>query len=176
MTASRLRDLVLLPIALVVVVLEDVVWAGLMLLLKALNTQPQLRRLGAWLGTLPGWAALPLFLLLEILGRVGEFWAIALFVQGHMTAGVAVYLTVRLVGTLLAVFVYQSCAASLLRYAWFAALIRWLSRVKHWAIGLIAPWRARLRTALSTARSRIAWRIAALRRAYAITRFRNPRD
>mgnify|MGYP006949115674 CR=1 FL=1 len=176
MTASRLRDLVLLPIALVVVVLEDVVWAGLMVLLKTLNNLPEIRRLGAWLGTLPGWAALPLFLLLEVLGRIGEFWAFALLVQGHTGAGVTVYLTVRLVGTLLAVFVYQSCAGALLHYTWFAALVQRLGQIKHWAIGLIAPWRNRLRTSLGNARSRIAWRLAALRRAYAITRFRNPRE
>ena len=176
MNAARLRDLVLLPIALVVVVLEDVVWAGLMVLLKALNNLSHVRRLGAWLGTLPGWAALPLFLVLEILGRLGEFWAFALLVHGHMTAGVTVYLTVRLIGTLLAVFVYQSCAAALLRYAWFATLVRWFGRIKHWAIDLIAPWRAWLRTVLGNTRSRIAWRLSALRRAYAISRFRNPRD
>ena len=176
MNASRLRDLALLPIALLVVVAEDIVWAGLMVLLRVLNNLPQVRRLGAWLGTLPGWAALPLFLLLEVLGRVGEFWAFALLVQGHMTAGVTVYLSVRLIGTLLAVFVYQSCAASLLRYTWFAALVRWFGRIKHWSIDLIAPWRAWLRSTLGNARSRIGWRLAALRRIHAITRFRNPRD
>jgi hypothetical protein len=176
MTLNRFRDLLLLPIALVVVVLEDVVWAGLILLLRGLNALPPVRRLSAWLGGLPGWVALPLFLVLEVLGRIGEFWAFALLVQGHVTAGVLVYLGVRVVSTLAAVFVYQACAPALLHYAWFAATVAWLGRVKHWAIERIAPWRLWVRAAIGRTRSRLAWRLAALRRAYAVSRFRNGRD
>ncbi len=172
MKVRRLLDFVLLPIAIMVVVLEDVVWAGLIVLLRLLNALPPVRRLAAWLDTLPGWVALPLFLLLEVLGRIGEFWAFALVFQGYFMAGVLVYLGVRLVGTLAAVFVYQSCAPALLRYGWFAALVAWLGRVKRWAIDLIAPWRAWVRSAIGRTRSRLSWRFAALRRANAIDRFR----
>ncbi len=176
MRARRLRDFVLLPIALVVVVLEDVVWAGLIHLLRGLNGLPAVRRLAERLGRLPGWAALPVFLVLEVLGRVGEFWAFALLVRGELTAGVMAYLGVRVVGTLAAVFVYQSCAAALLRYGWFAALVAWLGSVKHWALALIAPWRDWVHAAIGRTRSRLSWRLAALRRAYAVGRFRDGQD
>ena len=176
MNARRLRNLILLPIALVLVVLEDVVWAGLLVVVRALNALPPLRRLAAWLGTLPGWIALPLFLIPEVLGRVGEFWALALLVQGDVALSVVIYLGVRLIATLIAVFVYQSCAAALHSYAWFATLVRWLLLVKDWAVGLIAPWRAWWRSAIGRTRSRVAWRFAALRRAYAIGLFRRDRE
>lgn len=172
---NRPRDLVLLPAALVVVLLEDVVWAGARALLRLLNRLPPVRRLDAWLRTLPGWAALPLFLLLEVLGRAGELWAVTLLVRGHAASAAITYVWVRLLGTLAAVFVYHACEPALLRYPWFVTVLGWVRRVRDWALARIAPWRAWLRRIAGRARSRTTRRFAAMRRARAIRRFGDPR-
>lgn len=172
MRRRALLDAILLPTALVVVVLEDVVWAGLKLVLRQLAALPALKRLEARLGRLSGWAALPVFLVPELIGRIGEFWAVALLVGGHVAAAVWVYAGVRLVSTLIAVFVYHACEAALLRLRWFAAMVGWLARVRDWAKAQTADLRARLKVRLRGARSRAAIRFAALRRAYAVRSLR----
>ena len=155
-----------------VVVLEDVVWAGARAALRALNSFAVVRSLDAWLRGLPGWAALPLFLLLEVLGRVGEFWALGLLMQGHAVSAAVTYVWVRLVATLAAVFVYHACEAALLRYAWFVTVLGWIRMVRDWAMARIAPWRARFRGMAGRAKSRTLARIGAIRRAWAVRRFR----
>ena len=134
-----LLNLVLLPVAVIVVLLEDVVWAGAMAMLRAANAWAPVRRLRTWLATLSGYAALPLFMVPEVFGRVGELWAVALLVQGHVTSGVTVYVLVRLVATLVAVFIYQACEAALLRIGWFARMVGWVHVARAWAVGLIRP-------------------------------------
>jgi len=173
MNARRLRDLVLLPVALVVVVLEDVVWAGLRALLLRLAGLPPLRRLELVIGHLPGWAALPLFLVPEGLGRAGELWALALLVGGHVGAAVTVYVLVRVVATLVAVFVFHACESTLLGYRWFARLVARVRRVRDWAAAMVLPWRVFWRARAGRMHSRLLVRFHALRRAYAVSRFRS---
>ena len=143
MWRRRLLDALLLPLALVVVLAEDVVWAGSHAVLRRLARLAAVQAAEAWLGTLSGYVALPIFLIPELIGRGGELWSIALFVRGHAMSGLIVYASVRLVAALLAVFVYHSCEAALLRIGWFAALVDWVGRVRDWAICKIAPLRDR---------------------------------
>ena len=122
----RLMNLLLLPLALLMVVLEDVVWAGALFVLRAVRRAGPVRAVEAWLGTLSGYAALPLFLVLEIVGFAGKIWAIGLVASGHPVAGLEAYVVIRLGSTLLAVFVYQACSPALLRIGWFARLVHWV--------------------------------------------------
>jgi hypothetical protein len=140
----RLTAALLLPVALLVVVLEDVVWRGARACLNAFRLLRPVRLLTWQLGRLPGWAALPLFLIPEGIGKAGEFWALWLLVRGHTHSAVAVYVAVRLVAALIAVFVYHACEAALLRIGWFAALVRWIGAVRDWALALTQPLRTRL--------------------------------
>ena len=103
-----------------------------------------MRAAEAWLGTLSGYVALPIFLVPELIGRGGELWSIALFVRGNAMSGVIVYASVRLVAALLAVFVYHACEAALLRIRWFAATVDWVGRVRDWAMAKITPLRNRI--------------------------------
>ncbi|MBN8890065.1 MAG: hypothetical protein BGP12_15845 [Rhodospirillales bacterium 70-18] len=160
----RLLDLVLLPFALVLVVLEDLVWAGARALLRQAARLPPVRVAEAGLGRLPGWAALPLFLVPELLGRVGEVWAVALLVGGQVTAAALVYVVVRLLATLLAVFIYHACEAALLRIGWFALVVGWVRAIRDWALCLLRPWRERVRTAMRAAPGGFSRRLGALRR------------
>jgi hypothetical protein len=159
-----LLNLVLLPVAILVVLVEDVVWAGARAALRAADGLAPVRRARAWLTTLSGYAALPLFLVPELLGRVGEIWAVALLVEGHVVSGVTVYALVRLVATLVAVFIYQTCERALLQIGWFAHAVGWVRSARNWAVGIIRPAMARARLALRIGRSRSSTRLAAMHR------------
>ncbi len=160
-----LLNALLFPAALLAVLVEDVIWRGANASLRGLRGLAAVRWLAAQLGRLPGWLALPLFLVPEGVGRLGELWAIVLVVHGHVRSAVAVYIVVRLLATLLAVFVFQSCEVALMQVAWFAAMIGWVRRVRDWAMALIGPWRARLYALGQRGPSPFFRRIGAMRRA-----------
>ena len=164
MWRRRLLDALLLPFALVVVVAEDVVWAGSQAVLRRLARLSAVRATEAWLGGLSGYVALPLFLVPELIGRIGEVWSIALFVRGHAVSGVIVYGSVRLVATLLAVFVYHACEAALLRIRWFAVIVDWAGRVRDWAMAKLSPLRSRFELFTHAAPGVLAPRYAATKR------------
>ncbi|MCC6718845.1 MAG: hypothetical protein IT555_13255 [Acetobacteraceae bacterium] len=160
----RLLNIVLLPLALLMVVLEDVVWAGALAVLRALRQAPPIRALDARLRSLPGYAALPLFLVPEVLGKLGEVWSIALLAGGHTVAAVEAYVLIRLVCTLIAVFIYQACEVALLRIRWFAVGVGWVHAVRAWALALMRPAVAWLRALLRRSRGRVTLRWLAIRR------------
>jgi hypothetical protein len=160
----HLLDALLLPAALVVVVLEDVVWAGARAVLRALVRLPPVRQLHHQMGRLPGWAAVPLFLVPEAGARAGEVWAVALLVRGHTVSFLLVYTLVRLLATLVAVFVYQACETALLRIVWFAALVRWTQASRDWTLAKLRPLRDRLHAAVRLAPGLVARRFTAVRR------------
>ncbi len=159
----RLRDIVLLPLALLVVVLEDVLWAGAALALRWLSALPPIRRLAAWLATVPAWAALALFLVPEVGGKLAELWALALMAQGYVTSGAIAYLVIRVVASLIVVFIYHACEATLLRVRWFAWMVGQVRRIRDWAMAKIRPWRSVVRSFLQRRRSRLTRRLLAIR-------------
>lgn len=166
----HLLNLLLLPLALLMVVLEDVVWAGAVAVLRTLRHTTPVRAAGAWLGTLPGYAALPLFLVPEAVGLAGKLWAIALLAGGHRLEALQAYVLIRLVCTLISVFIYQSCEAALLRIAWFARAVGWVHAARDWAMSLLRPALAVLRALFQRGHGRLALRWLAIRR-----RLRTPR-
>lgn len=159
----RLRDAVLLPVALVVILVEDVVWQGSLALLSRVSRLPFMQATRRALSRLSGWAALPLFLIPEAAGKVGELWAALLLVHGHVVSAVMAYALVRLVATLIAVFIWQACSVALLRLAWFARIIGWIEMARDWALARIAPLRAVVRRLTSRGGGRIWRRVAILR-------------
>ena len=159
----RWLNLLLLPVALLVVVLEDVLWAGALAVLRRLAGLPALQRLRAFLATLPGWLALPLFLVPEGLGKLGEFWALALMARGKFASGVLAYVLVRAVATLIVVFIYHACEPALLRVRWFAAVVRGMHWVRDWALAKLRPTRDRLRAFIRQRRSVLRERFIAIR-------------
>jgi hypothetical protein len=159
-----LLDALLLPAALVVVVFEDVVWGGARAVLRALERLPPVRGLHRQMGRLPGWAAVPLFLVPEGAARAGEVWAVALLLRGHTVSFLLVYLLVRLFATLLAVFVYQACKEALLRIGWFAMMARWIQAARDWALAKLQPLRDRMSAVSRTAPGLVARRFTAVRR------------
>ena len=161
---NHLLDVLLLPAALVVVLFEDVVWAGARAVLRALVRLSPIRKLHRRMGRLPGWAAVPLFLVPEGGARAGEVWAVALLLHGHTVSFLLVYGLVRLLATLLAVFVYQACKPALLQLAWFATLVRWTSASREWALARLQPLRDRMQNAARATPGVVARRFTAVRR------------
>ena len=159
----RLRDIFLLPLALVVILLEDVLWEGAKFVLRWITALPPVRGLQAWLATLPAPIALPLFLVPEALGKLGELWALALMAQGQFRSAVLVYLGVRVVASLIVVFIYQACEPTLLRVRWFAWAVRAVHRARDWALAIIRPWRTIIRAFLQRRRLRLTGRLWAIR-------------
>jgi len=141
----RLRHLLLLPLALLLVLLEGVIWRGANALLRGLVHLPALAATSRVLSRLSGWAALPLFLLPEAAARVGELWTAVLLIEGHVVSAVLVYVLVRVAATLVAVFIWQACSAALLRLPWFARMVRWVTAARDWALAQTAPLRAAAR-------------------------------
>lgn len=160
----RLLNILLLPLALLMVVLEDVVWAGALAVLRGLRRAAPVRALEARLRTLSGYAALPLFLVPEAVGFAGKLWAIALLAGGHPLAALQVYVLIRLACTLIAVFIYQACEAALLQVAWFARAVGWVHAARDWAVGLLRPALATRRALLGRGRGRLTLRWLAIRR------------
>lgn len=159
----RLGDALLLPLALLLVVLEDVLWRLARRGLRDVSELAPVRALRARLGRLGGWAALPLFLIPEAGGRVGELWVGVLIYQRRYASAALAYLAVRGVATLMAVFIWQSCAPALLRLPWFARVVGWVAAARDWALARTAAWRARLRLALAGGRGGVARRVGRLR-------------
>lgn len=159
----RVRDIVLLPLALVVVVVEDVLWAGAALALRWLRALPPIRHLAAWLAGVPAWAALALFLVPEVGGKLGELWAVALVAQGYVTSGMIAYLVIRVIASLVVVFIYHACEATLMRVRWFAWMVGHVRRIRNWAMAKIRPWRSVIRSFLQSRRSRLMHRLLAIR-------------
>lgn len=144
----RLLNVLLLPVALVLVVFENVLWAGARFLLHRVLHLAVIQGLRLWLAHLPGWAALPMFLVPEAVARVGELWTAVLVFNGHIISAVVVYLLVRVLATLVAVFIWQSCAAALMRLRWFARMVGWIALARRWALGHTEPVRAGARRLL----------------------------
>ena len=148
---ARLLDIVLLPPALFFVLLEDVVWAGVLALLALMAGLPQVAALAAALRRLPGRVAVPLFLVPEAVAKLGEVWALALLVSGHVYSAVSVYVGVRVLGAVIAVFIYRACEPALLGIGWFARMLGWVRVARDWSI-------ERFRFILERARHRVPHR------------------
>jgi hypothetical protein len=160
----HLLNALLLPAALLVVVLEDVIWAGARAVLRRVARLRAVKRLQTEMERLPGWAALPIFAIPEVIAKAGEVWALTLLARGDVVSFALVYGLLRLLSTLLAVFVYMACEGALLRIAWFAALVRWVLAVRDWSLDRLQPLRAYLHAAVGRTPSTAVRRFFSLRR------------
>lgn len=159
-----MTDVLLFPVALLVVLLEDVLWVAARNLLRTISDLWLFRQLRRGLGWLPGWAALPCFAIPELLGRVGEIWAFSLLLHHRLVAGVLAYIAVRSVATLIVLFIFQACEPALMGLRWFAWSIGRLQAARDWARARLAPVMGRLRASIGGSRGRLGTRFLALRR------------
>ncbi len=140
-TFSRGLDLALFLPALVYVLSEHVLWAGARTLLHGLGRLAAVRAAQAWLGLLPPFAALPVFLVPELFSHASELWAAVLLARGHLLAASLAAILGKGVATVILVWIYQACEPALLRILWFArthdAVLGWRARL----LARTRPWR-----------------------------------
>jgi hypothetical protein len=158
-----LRDILLLPPALLYVVIEHVFWAGAKRLLRQASRVPAIAALQRNLEKLPAAAVLPMFLVPEIFSHLGGFWASDLLVRREWAAAFMVGLFVKGTATLLEVWIYQSCESTLLSVRWFAWLHGKMLAGRDWVAARIKPARRFAQTLIAGGRTSIARRFAAIR-------------
>lgn len=144
-----LLDTLLIPIAVLIVLIEDVLWAGALALLRAMNDMAAVRAMRVHLERLPASIALPLFLVPETISHIAGAYATVLLAQGRIMSAIIVGGLVKGICTLLLVWIYQCCEETLMRVAWFARLHHWALAVRDWAFAQVGPMRARVRAALA---------------------------
>jgi hypothetical protein len=152
---SRGLDLLLLPPALLLVVVEHVLWAGSRAILRGIAGLGPVCAAQRWLGLLPPYAAVPLFLVPELCSHGAGIWATVLLTRGHVVTATLIAVLFKGVATLALVWVYQACEPALLRVAWFARLHNIVLAARCWVLDRVMPLReaALLRLRASVARA-----------------------
>lgn len=150
---NRCLDLLLLLPALLLVVLEHVLWAGSRALLRRIADVGFVRAAQLRLAQLPAYVALPLFLVPDAFSHVAGIWAAVLLAQGHIVAATFIAVVFKGAATVVLVWIYQACEPTLLRVAWFAKLHHGVLAARHWILERTRPMREaalnRLRSSVS---------------------------
>jgi hypothetical protein len=140
----RLRDALLLPLALLLVPIDWGVREGARVLRRWRPVRWLEARLAAW----PAWAILPLFLIPEAMSHIGGFYAAYLLAQRKVVAATAVAIFVKGIGVLIALWIYQACRPALMTVRWFAWGHGKVEAARYWALEKIGPSWARARRLL----------------------------
>jgi hypothetical protein len=136
--ARRLRDALLLPLALILVPIDWSLREGS----RLLRRWRPVRRLEALLAGWPAWAILPLFLIPEGMSHAGGFYAAYLLAHRKVLAATAVAVFVKGIGLLIALWIYQACRPALMTIRWFAWAHGKVEAARDWALDKIGPaWR-----------------------------------
>jgi hypothetical protein len=163
---SWMLDIILLLPALVLVLVENVLWAGSRALLRRIKGLPFLCAAQRQLAKLPAYAALPLFLVPEACSHVAGFAAAFLLTQRHFLAATLLAVLGKGLATLILVWIYQACEPVLLRVRWFARMHDAVMTLRRWVFTQLQPLRDRVLVRLrrsAEASGRIARRFTVLR-------------
>lgn len=157
------RDILLLPPALLYILVEHVFWAGAKAVLEAASRLDSVRFLQRRIRRLPPWAVLPLFLVPELVSHLGGLWATVLLVERKFALATLVGVFVKGLATVATVWIYQNCEPALLRIRWFARAHAEAMRVRDWVEKRTRRMRALALQQVDRNRSRLARRFSALR-------------
>jgi len=158
----RLKELLSPPLVVLgalVVLLEEVLWAGLGRLMAWLAHLPLVARAEAAIGRLEPYPAMALFLLpvaIVLPLKIGAVW---LMTHGRLGLGILLILAAKLTGMAILARLYALCRPSLCRLDWFARLEAMLLRWNAWAHALMDSlplWRqtkARVHAAVAAVRA-----------------------
>jgi hypothetical protein len=135
----RLRDAVLLPLALALVSFD---W-GLREGSRVLRRWRPIREIEARMSRLPPWAILPLFLIPEVMSHIAGFYATYLLTQRQFLTATLVAVLVKGVGLVIALWIYQACRPALMTIGWFAWSHGKVEAARHWALSRFRPTWAR---------------------------------
>ncbi|MFD2232379.1 hypothetical protein [Phaeospirillum tilakii] len=142
-SSSRpLSSVLMIPLGVAVMLVEDYVWKGLKRLMARLGRLAPIARIEAAIVALPPTAALFVFLtptLLILPVKLAAVWAVA---TGHILAGLGVLIGAKLVATALFARIYTLCQPGLMSFRWFARMHDALVRAKTWAHAKLEAWPA----------------------------------
>lgn len=155
-----LLDALLIPVAVVLILAEDVLWAGALALLGRFRRLALVQTVQNGMARLPAFIVLPLFLVPEVFSHLAGFYVTLLLAQGHVVAATGM-MAVKLLCTLLLVWIYTTCQNTLLAVPWFARFHHLTTAMLAWAKAQVAPMRARARALLARLKFRSA--VAGLR-------------
>jgi hypothetical protein len=136
----RLRDLLTPPLIIVgalVVLFEEVLWAGLGRLMARLAHLPVVARLEAAIGRLQPYAAMALFLLPFAVILPVKLVAVWLMTNGRIGEGFLLIVAAKLTGMAVLARLYALCRPALCRLNWFSRLEAMLLRWTAWAHALM---------------------------------------
>ncbi|ABD85757.1 hypothetical protein [Rhodopseudomonas palustris] len=114
-----------------------------------------LREFKAWLaqrieGLSPA-MTLPVFLVPVAPLYPLKLFALALIAQGHLLAGLAIFLFLQVVGLGVVAFIFDVTKPKLLQMRWFAAAYHWLIALRAKAHALVAPSIAAIKAKIAAA-------------------------
>jgi hypothetical protein len=138
---SPLLSALLVPPAVLLLLIEEVVWAGLKALMARLGRLPVVARVEERIRALPPLGAALLFLApgaAMLPFKLAALWAIA---KGHLIWGLLVLLAAKLTATALFARIYTLCKPTLMTVGWFVRLHDWVTGAKAWAHDKLNAWR-----------------------------------
>ena len=108
---------------------------------------------------LPVWVALLMFGIPFVVAETGAAFCVFIAATGHILAGSVGYVAVKIFGFGLVVPIFDLTRERLMTLRWFAYLYEKLLAFHHFALGLIAPYRAAARKLAGdlVARVRALW-------------------
>jgi hypothetical protein len=108
---------------------------------------------------LPVWVALLMFGIPFVVAETGAAFCVFIAATGHILAGSVGYVAVKIFGFGLVVPIFDLTRERLMTLPWFAYLYEKLLAFHHFALGLIAPYRAAARKLAGdlVARVRALW-------------------
>lgn len=108
---------------------------------------------------LPVWVALLMFGIPFVVAETGAAFCVFIAATGHVLAGSLGYVVVKVFGFGLVVPIFDLTREKLLTLRWFAYLYEKLLFFHHFALGLIAPYRAAAKKLAGElfARARALW-------------------
>ncbi|OAN51353.1 hypothetical protein A6A04_16385 [Paramagnetospirillum marisnigri] len=136
----RLLSLLLVPLAVVIMLVEEYLWAGLKAIMARLGRLPLVARLEARIQALSPWGAAVVFVIPGVLMlpfKLVALWAMA---QGQVLLGIGVLLAAKLTGTALFARLYTLCKPTLMTVGWFVRLHDAVNRAKAWAHAKLDSW------------------------------------
>ena len=154
----------LLSMLAILLLVEEWLWDVLTRWGRILTEWLHLQRLERWLSLASPGVAMSAFLvpiLAVIPVKLAGFWLIA---SGRLVAGLALWITAKLVVTLLVTRMFAVTRDQLLSFRWFAALYHTVTRWLSWAharIRATAAYRQALRWKQELANRLAAWRQSA---------------
>ncbi|HEY0331463.1 MAG TPA: hypothetical protein VGC77_20480 [Rhodopseudomonas sp.] len=113
-----------------------------------------LRQLKAWLAerisTLSPAMTLPVFLVPVAPLYPLKLFALALIAQGHLMAGLGIFLFLQVVGLGMVAFIFDVTKPKLLQLRWFAAVYRFVVELRDKAHALVAPTIAAIKARIAS--------------------------